>query len=123
MSLRTRRQLLGGACVCLMISIGGVGMWLGEWLGVEELIVVSGLAVLAYIVALRLSRFPWRVQSWIIRDTRCLECGQRIDLVDNWRCGCGYVTWRPRHLFSPCPHCRKVFRWLICTRCQATISF
>jgi hypothetical protein len=82
-------------------------------------LVLMGLVV--YALTLRLNPLPRLVQMRLIRQATCGECGCIIDLVDSWRCGCGFTTWRPRHVFSPCPHCGKVFRWLACPGCQASI--
>ena len=122
MSLRTRRQLLGLAGSAVVFSICVVGMYLGGRSGDDDLAGISALVLLSFVIVQRLSPYPWRMQSWLIHEARCAECGQVIDLVDFWQCGCGFVTWHPRHVFSPCPHCRKVFRWIICPSCEASIS-
>lgn len=81
----------------------------------------SALALVVYSLTWRLNPLPRLVQGWAIRQTKCLACGEIIELVDTWQCGCGFTSWQPRHVCSPCPHCRKVFRWLVCPNCQASI--
>ena len=122
MSLRTRRQLLGLGCYALVFSICLAGMYFGGSGGDDDLAGISALVLVSYVIVQRLSPYPWRIQSWVIHEARCADCGHVIDLVDSWQCGCGYVTWQLRHVFSPCPHCKKVFRWIICPSCEASIS-
>ena len=121
MSLRSRRQSLTLALHLAVALLCACGMVAGLASDHEDVFVLSGVTLLGYVLTLRLNPLPRLVASRIIRQTECPACGQVIDLVGIWRCGCGFVTWRPRHAFSPCPNCGKIFRWLVCPSCEASI--
>ncbi len=76
---------------------------------------------LGYAITMRANPLPGRIERRLVVETECPNCGETFDLVNNWSCGCGYVTWEPRHAFSPCPHCKKVFTWLVCPTCEGSI--
>jgi len=79
------------------------------------------LLFLGYVATLRANPLPRIVERRIIKEAQCPYCGEVIDLVGTWSCGCGYLIWESRHAFSPCPHCKKVFTWLVCPRCEGSI--
>ena len=62
------------------------------------------------------------VLSWLACTACCPHCGEQYDLVDRWKCGCGYVDHRDRHFYRfHCPLCHKRLGHMNCQRCQATI--
>ena len=123
MSLRLRRRLLRGVCHASILLLLTLAMSWAQAVGDDGgMRAWAGLSLL-WLLTFRINPLPGIVSVWLFRQTTCGECGEAMDLVNYWRCGCGYVTWQPRHAFSPCPHCRKVFRWLVCPRCGASISF
>jgi len=79
------------------------------------------LALVGYLVTLRINPLPHLVERSLFQEVECFSCGQVTDLVNNWACPCGYYTWQPRHGLSPCAHCRKVHAWLQCPHCEAGI--
>ena len=121
MSLKRKRQMLALAWHVTIMVLFFAGMAVGGASGRENLFVLSGVAFFACALTLRVNPLPRLLGSWVIRETHCRECGQPIDLVGLWKCGCGFTTWRPRHAFSPCPNCRRIFSWLVCPSCEASI--
>lgn len=122
MSLRRRRQLVSLACHLASALLWSVWLGLGEAAqGLERASALALLGVLLYALFGRLNPLPGRVACWAIRAAQCSACGAIVDLVDTWRCRCGFVTWRPRHVFAPCPHCGQGFRWVVCPGCGASI--
>ena len=117
MTLRSKRRLLALALHVTIMAILYAGMILSATSGRENLFVFSGVAFFGYALTLRVNPLPGLLQCSIIRQTDCPDCGQVIDLVGVWRCGCGFRTWRPRHAFSPCRSCGKIFRWVVCPNC------
>lgn len=71
-----------------------------------------------------LVRFAWR--AWChCRYLRAAtapaiacSCGERIELVGNWRCGCGF-TYRG-HVLASCPICGRVPAMVRCYECGLT---
>lgn len=85
---------------------------------------VSGLLVLlilGYLVVLRANPLPRLIEKEIIQEIECSACGEAIDLVGNWSCSCGFVTWEPRHALSPCRQCKTAFEWVQCPRCEQSL--
>jgi predicted RNA-binding Zn-ribbon protein involved in translation (DUF1610 family) len=51
---------------------------------------------------------------------RCPQCGNEVNLVDNWKCpGCGQTA--RRHLLAPCRNCRSMSGRTSCSSCGADI--
>ena len=79
------------------------------------------ILILLYLATMRINPLPKLVETRIFRSTVCPACGAVIELENTFTCGCGYFNWEPRHAFSPCRHCKKVFTWLVCPRCEGSI--
>ena len=104
-----------------LMSLCLVGMLLGDALGNVALVSIAALILVGDLLTIRLNPSTRMIQESAIRDAECPACGEAIDLVQTWSCPCGFVTWRPRHAFSPCPNCRKVLSWIVCPVCDASI--
>lgn len=121
MGLKRKRQLIGlayhGAVALILLA----GTSLGEATGSPGLLVLSGLVFLAHGLTFRVNPLPRLVQERFIQEAVCPACGEAIDLVQVWNCSCGFVTWEPRHVFSPCPNCKKQFSWIVCPVCERSI--
>ena len=77
-----------------------------------------GLALVAYVLTLRLNPLPAQLEQRLLQVVECEVCGTVFGLSGNWGCGCGFQSWNPRHAFTRCPHCHKTFEWLNCPSCQ-----
>ena len=121
MSLRVKRQLMGMAYYGIVIFACLFGVVLGGAWQVPTLSLLSLVILVCHGLTFRFNPLPRMLQERFIQQTECPACGEVVDLVNTWNCSCGYVTWQPRHAFSPCPNCKKVFRWLTCPQCQASI--
>ena len=120
MNLRTKRLLVRVVCHLPVLTILGTFTFISNTSGME----ISGgltMLLLLYIATLRVNPLPIVIERKILRIAECPGCGEVIDLVNTWNCGCGFLVWIPRHAFSACPHCRKAFSWLVCPRCEASI--
>ncbi|HEY7327867.1 MAG TPA: hypothetical protein VH592_09520 [Gemmataceae bacterium] len=52
----------------------------------------------------------------------CPGCGEEIDAVGIWDCGCGFHDHRERHILAGgCPACGDVTGHINCPRCDTTI--
>ena len=120
MNLRMKRLLIRVVCHLPILIILGVLPFIFKPSGMK---MNDGLMILLliYIATLRINPLPTVIERKILRIAECPGCGEVIDLVNTWNCGCGFLVWIPRHAFSSCPHCRKVFSWLVCPRCEASI--
>ena len=58
----------------------------------------------------------------LVREVECQCCGEVVDLVGYWRCGCGFAAPRERHVLEPCDKCGKVFSWIQCPCCGMSIK-
>ncbi len=95
------------------------------------------LSVLAKALAgMGLTTFLWAFLVWLLLGRRiayrlvpvfvsailCPGCGEEIDPVDVWDCGCGFHDFRERHILAGyCPSCGKAAGHLTCSRCNCTI--
>ena len=71
-----------------------------------------------YLVTLRVNPLPGLLEKRFLLTLECSACGETIDLMSNWSCGCGFTTWDVRHALSPCPVCKREFEWLQCPSCE-----
>jgi len=102
-----------------VVCLAGIG--LGEACAFQDLSLFAILVLIGHVLTFRLNPLPQVFQERHIQQAECPACGETFDLINTWTCSCGYVTWRPRHAFSPCPHCKKIFRWLVCPQCDASV--
>jgi hypothetical protein len=121
MSLRAKRLLLRLAVHSAVLGLAFFGMMLGVLAESGSLAGFFALAFLGYAVTLRVNPLPRLLERGLFQEMGCSSCGQAIYLVNTWTCGCGFITWEPRHGLSNCPHCKKEYAWLQCPRCEAGI--
>lgn len=76
------------------------------------------ILLIGYLATLRLNPLPRLLERKLFKEIECAACGQTVQLMDSWPCGCGFVTWESRHALAPCPVCKKEFQWLQCPRCE-----
>jgi hypothetical protein len=81
-----------------------------------------GLIFLGYLVTLKVNPIARLLERKVFQEIECSACGQTIELMDSWNCGCGFITWEPRHALAPCPVCKKEFQWLQCPSCENGIQ-
>ncbi|MFC1865147.1 hypothetical protein ACFLYB_00325 [Chloroflexota bacterium] len=121
MNLRIKRMLIR------LVFHSAVLIILGTAALIATAIEGNGIAAfftgffLLYAVTVRANPLPEILDKSIFKEGECPACGEVIDLENNWNCGCGYQMWEPRHAFSRCPNCGKVFSWLVCPRCEGSI--
>jgi hypothetical protein len=61
---------------------------------------------------------------FFVSTISCPGCGEEMDAVDTWDCGCGYHSHRERHILAGhCPSCAKATGKINCPRCGCTILF
>jgi hypothetical protein len=82
----------------------------------------SGLLLISYLATLKINPLPRIVERRVLRAAECDYCGEWIDMFGIWSCGCGYISWQPRHGLSRCPGCGKEYVWLQCPRCESSIE-
>jgi len=121
MGLKTKRLLIHISCHSVALALFATFILASIAVEDEQAAGVSAMLFLGYAVTLRINPLPRIVERKLLKEAQCPACGEVIDLVSTWSCGCGFLTWEPRHAFSPCPHCKKVFTWLVCPRCEGSI--
>lgn len=122
MSLRAKRFLLRVGVHSLMLVLLFIGLLASALSDDASNTGFFVILVFIYLATLRVNPVPKLLEQWMIQDAECPHCGEVIDLVSIWSCGCGFVTWEPRHGLSACPDCRKVYDRLQCPRCDASIK-
>jgi len=111
-NIKTRRQLISFLYHLAIWTIGLLGISVG--INLMFYLLVFHLLTFRFIPILR-----W-LQEQLIPDAVCFACGQDIELVNQYRCGCGYISPRERHIFSPCALCKQSFLWIECPACQSS---
>lgn len=67
-------------------------------------------------------RIAFRLVPFFVSKLTCPGCGEEIDAIGIWNCGCGYKDHRERHILAKvCPQCGKVAGHVDCPRCDSTI--
>lgn len=119
--LRSRRLLLRvvlhGAISLTLLGVVLVAVTL-EAPGLAGLV---SLALLVYLATLRVNPLPRLVERSLLQREVCSACGAVFDLMGTWACGCGFVSWHPRHVLSPCPNCGRTFSFVECPNCAGGI--
>lgn len=121
MSVRGKRRLIvfcyhaGIAIFCIVLAKSG------EIVGSALMPRIAGAILLGDILTFRLIPLSRHLEELLIPEAVCYSCGTVIDLVGSFRCGCGFLSHKERHVFSPCPMCGKVFLFLTCPSCETSI--
>lgn len=112
-NVKTRRQMIS--------FLYHLAVWTVSLLGIS-----AGINLMFYLLAFHLLTFRVipivrLIQEALIPEAVCFACGQEVELVNQYRCGCGYISPMERHIFSPCPMCGQSFLWVICPACETSI--
>lgn len=121
MSLKAKRQLLRLVLHSVVLAILLVGIALGilsQSLGPAATLL---FLTLGYAATMRINPVPRILEQRLIPEIGCDSCGEVIDMMGHWQCGCGFVSWELRHALSTCPNCRKEYEWLSCPRCERSL--
>jgi hypothetical protein len=120
-NVKNRRHLISFLYHLAVWSIALFGIRVGEALSSHNLIFLSGSLLTFHLLTFKVIPVSRWLQEYLIPEAVCPGCGQAIELVGLYRCNCGYLSPRERHIFTPCPLCRKQFLWLICPVCETSI--
>lgn len=102
-----------------IITISLAGMTIGVFLNSPGLVGVSVILLMLHLLTFRIIPVSRWIQESLIREATCTICGAEVELVNLYKCGCGYThVW---HAFSPCPMCRASFQFVICPECESSI--
>jgi len=111
------RLLVHGGVISVLVTVFLIGSLVRD----EATSAFFGFLIILYALTMRINPIPRILERKQINKAECSFCGEVIDLLGNWTCGCGYVTWEPRHALSACPNCKKEFEWIECPRCEGSI--
>ncbi len=75
-----------------------------------------------FLLSFRLTSLVVCLETLLCRHTRCHACGIHFDLVDRWRCRCGYVSSSFRHVFRGCVRCKTRAPYVFCPRCSVSVD-
>jgi len=123
MTLKMKRNLVAllyhGTIV--LTTVGG--SMLGIAMSSQDITLLFSAILFLHLLTFRLNPLGRLIQEKMIQEAECPGCGYMIDLVNLWKCHCGFTVYEPRHAFSPCPNCGKVFSWIDCPYCDTSIAF
>jgi len=120
-NVKNRRQSISFLYHLAVWSIALFGISVGEALGSHNITFLSGSLLAFDLLTFSIIPFSRWLQEYLIPEAACPACGHTVELIGQYRCSCGYLSPRERHIFSPCPLCRKHFRWLTCPVCETSI--
>lgn len=121
LSIKRKRQLIRLTYHGGVISSGLVGTKLAVAINSSGLFNLFALLLIAHILTFRLISVSRWIEEKMITEATCLSCGTAISLVGTYRCGCGFISYKERHVFSPCPMCGKFYLWVTCPACETSI--
>lgn len=113
MSIKTKRRIIAFLYHAGIIAITLIGLKI-------NIPFFVGLLLFHVLTYRMIPVLRW-IQEKLIKDVVCYTCGTEIDLINQFRCSCGYMPYKERHVFSPCPMCRKYFLWITCPLCETSI--
>jgi len=120
-NVRTRRQMISFLYHLAVLTSCFLGIEVGSALGNQSLLNLSVCLMVFHMLTLRVIPISRWIQERLISEAVCFACGQEVELVSQYRCGCGYISPKERHVFSPCPMCGKCFLWIVCPACETSI--
>ena len=121
MSIRMKRRLIA-SCYHAGIVVFCIGLAkVGSIDGNAAMSEVAGVIILGDILTFRVIPLSRKLQELLIQEAVCFGCGTVISLVSIYRDGCGYQSYKERHVFSPCQNCGRHFDWVECPVCQTSI--
>lgn len=120
MGVRLKRWIIAVLYHCLVITMGITGAKAGIALESETLFQGAMAILLIHALTFRVIPISRWLQERLIPEATCFGCGSTVDLVNRYKCGCGFIPHSARHAFSPC-HCGKGFRWVVCPECETSI--
>lgn len=118
MSLKTKRLYLRLGLHSTVLTFLLMIMLIGAAVDNASTSGLFAVLFVGYLLTLRVNPLPGLLEIRLIQELQCSACGETIDLMGGWSCGCGFTTWEPRHALSPCPVCKKEFEWLQCPSCE-----
>ena len=122
MSLKTKRLYLRLGLHSAVLIFLLVIMLIGALVNNGSTSGFFGFLFISYLITVRVNPLPKLLEVRYIQEHQCSACGENVDLMGGWSCGCGFTTWEPRHALAPCPVCKKEFEWLQCPSCDNGIQ-
>ena len=121
MGIRLKRRLIAAAYHCSIITLCYAGLRAGSAFGSEFVFQTAIGFFIIHILTFKVVPVSRRLQEWLIPEAACFACGSTGDLVNRYKCGCGFISFKDRHVFTPCPNCGKGFLWVVCPACETSI--
>ena len=121
LSVKRKRQIIAFCYHAGIIAICLTGVKLSILINSPDLRQVSSIILLLHLLTFRVLPISRWIQERLIPEATCPACGAVIELVALHRCKCGFISFRERHIFSPCSMCHQHFCWLVCPECQISI--
>jgi hypothetical protein len=121
MSIKTKRHLVAFGYHAGVLTFVVLMARIGTAIGSQGIVGASALILLGHILTFRAIPISRWVQEMLIPEATCYGCGAAIELVGLYRCGCGFVSHKERHAFSPCPMCGKNYSWFVCPECETSL--
>lgn len=121
MGIRLKRRLIAVAYHYSIIMVSYAGAKAGIAFGSELVFQIAIALFIIHILTFKVIPVSRLLQERLIQEATCFACGSTIELVSRFKCGCGFISYKDRHVFSPCPNCDKGFLWVVCPQCETSI--
>ena len=92
-SLKIKRQLLRLAVHSIVLTVLLIGMVLSTLGESQGAAATLSFLFLGYAVTLRNNPIPRLLEQSLVHEISCDVCGEVIDMMGHWECGCGFVSW------------------------------
>lgn len=120
-SLEARRVRLRLLYHLAVLGPLGLATALAPLAQVEGLATAASMLALLHLLVARLAAPVRLLERAVLKEQACPACNYRIPLRNWWRCPCGFVGFRERHVLAPCRNCGREFAWLTCPHCEVQI--
>jgi hypothetical protein len=121
LSVRSKRRVIAFSYHFLIGAVCFTGIYAGRAVNSSCLVNGSASMLLFDILTFRVIPVSRWIEEKLIPEAACYNCGAAIGLTQAYKCSCGFLPHKERHIFSPCPMCGKTFSWIICPECETSI--
>jgi hypothetical protein len=122
MGVRGKRRLVAFCYHSAVSILCAGGIYIGAIFDSPTMARTFAFLLLFHVLTFRIVPVSRWLQETLIREVECYACGSVIELEGTYKCGCGYISHRERHVFSPCPMCGKYYSWVVCPMCETSIT-
>lgn len=123
LSISSKRWLIACGYHAAIIASSLILTKLGTALENETIGMFAIGLLISDVLTFRLIPISRWIQESLIQEGTCYGCGAVVEFIGRYKCSCGYLSPKDRHIFSPCGLCKKSFRFAVCPKCETSITF